>query len=1457
MVKSDLRKALLAVTLSALVAGCGSESGTEFGMNSGGNANYNPSSTKTYVIRGQVPLTRSTTGIAGIPVIAKEYNPVNPDSKVYRSVTDSKGNFEIKVDHPGTYVVMADGGRRGKAVKTVEVRATSNVVDLGQIHLIATGNIEGTLTFDEKPLAGAVVYIPGTSFVAIADKLGHFKISDVPVNTGSTGYKLVVKAPGYYEDSYGIVGILQLDPLTPQGIQIVKDIAKVEPHLLHYSSIYNKYLYKTNDGKEIFLRNFKPNEEEDYYDNETYDYDYNNSEEAPGFYLTFEKPMDVKSLIEAIQIIDSDNQTVQIGDKSELIELNGFGGWYEVYINTSKLSPGKYKLKIDKDIAKSIYGSNLAEDVEIPFKVGDIILGVYGNSERAGIDEPVEIRFSAPVNRESLINNLSVQDTSGNQPDGLKIYFEPDNMTAYISAVFKEGEKYTFTLDNGTLKSFDNSTFLNLPFEKEFSLVKPQVSLQPPWGSIDLSNIQKNESIRLWFNTLMDRDSVERGLKVIDETDNKTVDFNLTWMSVWGQDSWDWYYPQYCGDDISEMCNGEVADSANSDQLEISFNKEYGHTYKIVIENATSAKGTPLDKFEGEVTVLTPKFLGVDVQNEEIIEPFEGLEIRANVPISDKEGSYNIQFINLDDTSDVVPGILKDNHIIPEKPLKTDTKYMVRISKLQSFDGWDLINDTNPFTVTVQTFRKHIVGTFPHGGQSWVCDGNHHVVIDWNTALSDKEKEALKRYIKIDAYPYYSMGTGSTPTHPSVNVVFGTWGMGQTRMYIDFTWDPDTNYRVYFGDDNGTVLTKIPVTDDSGNVTEYLYPDKVVVFTTAPKEQYEKQKFITGTYPENGSKIDVYDQVTLTINTLNGWYSGNLPKNNVDLEIKECNLNGDNCTLLQSDKDYFINPGYYNNIYVELQHPEFYKKYEVTVKKLEPVYDLAKQEYIYPDGSDESTFYKFSFFTAGPKLWVSVNNADGRISFGGNALFNVKELKDNLKLQPQINCIWSDDNETSDDKKYVSSLTCYYNPIQYANIEVDISKELNAYEPEEVFDNATNSTTVQYNNLGKFENTPLSQVCTVNPDITLPKLEKVDVVENDPDGGYALLNLHFNERLDADSLNSANVTVTYQDGNNTVSVPVNGTQVDYCNDVETCVEPDVKLKLDDYIRPGVTYIVKVSGVKEFGGHYEITEEDGTKMFTYKGKVTSVEYAGYRYTDNGTNKYKFLLIADADVPLLENQTLTYDFYSSNNNVVNIDLNLEIDSNYSKDPDTVSIMIGGNEKNHLGLAADYTVSSDYYCSYCYEFGGVHIRNLFNSANQTLPDYSNSSWWVYIPSINNNIVGPTDVNATEDGIYLTFGDKPQECVYDPSIYKLLECDSNGTNCSESSITVVSVNVTDNGQYLLKTSSVLDNSTTYKVQVENLLSTGINFPCEALKFFGIEEVRESNPFQLSNVQADNGTQS
>jgi len=168
------------------------------------------------------------------------------------------------------------------------------------------------------------------------------------------------------------------------------------------------------------------------------------------------------------------------------------------------------------------------------------------------------------------------------------------------------------------------------------------------------------------------------------------------------------------------------------------------------------------------------------------------------------------------------------------------------------------------------------------------------------------------------------------------------------------------------------------------------------------------------------------------------------------------------------------------------------------------------------------------------------------------------------------------------------------------------------------------------------------------------------------------------------------------------------------------------------------------------------------------------------------------------------------------------------------------------------------SNYY-SWGYRVGRVYLRNIRNSANETLPAYEYEyGWWQnIIPFVNDNLLIPQVLNATEDGIYVSFGTEPQDCVFDNSIYTLLECDANDTeNCTESDITVQKVEVVNSTEntYLLKTSSMLENSTTYRLQVENLLGSNIDFPCEALKPFGIEEVRESDPFQLSNV-SNNGT--
>ena len=107
------------------------------------------------------------------------------------SVTKDDGSYLFENLEPGTYTVYAASSySKERAVCTnVVVRSTEETV-ADVMTLTATGSITGIITLDEGTSGntGFLVFIAGTSYMAITDDAGNYTISDVPAGTG---YQLV------------------------------------------------------------------------------------------------------------------------------------------------------------------------------------------------------------------------------------------------------------------------------------------------------------------------------------------------------------------------------------------------------------------------------------------------------------------------------------------------------------------------------------------------------------------------------------------------------------------------------------------------------------------------------------------------------------------------------------------------------------------------------------------------------------------------------------------------------------------------------------------------------------------------------------------------------------------------------------------------------------------------------------------------------------------------------------------------------------------------------------------------------------------------------------------------------------------------------------------------------------------------------------------------------------------
>ncbi|MDY6396757.1 MAG: hypothetical protein SPL22_03415, partial [Treponema sp.] len=198
---------LLLIVLSSLFilfsavscAGESSDSGIESHANGKISGTVTFSNVDSSSNGGIIVTLDKTDGLRSVAVAnAVESRSINGASRsvVGTTLTKSDGSYLFENLEAGTYTVYAASPYSSeKAVCTnVVVRsAQTTVADL--LNLTATGSICGTVTLDgtRRGNTGFLVFVAGTSFMAMTDDSGNYKISDVPAGSG---YQVVATKNG-------------------------------------------------------------------------------------------------------------------------------------------------------------------------------------------------------------------------------------------------------------------------------------------------------------------------------------------------------------------------------------------------------------------------------------------------------------------------------------------------------------------------------------------------------------------------------------------------------------------------------------------------------------------------------------------------------------------------------------------------------------------------------------------------------------------------------------------------------------------------------------------------------------------------------------------------------------------------------------------------------------------------------------------------------------------------------------------------------------------------------------------------------------------------------------------------------------------------------------------------------------------------------------------------------------
>lgn len=112
--------------------------------------------------------------------------------------TDENGSFHFDNVPVGVYTVTAFSDLSNKkAILTNVVVEKSEITELQEIKLKATGNLKGSVTIDntKENVCGIDILVLGTSYSAVTDEEGKYEISDIPVKEG--GYSLALRKDGY------------------------------------------------------------------------------------------------------------------------------------------------------------------------------------------------------------------------------------------------------------------------------------------------------------------------------------------------------------------------------------------------------------------------------------------------------------------------------------------------------------------------------------------------------------------------------------------------------------------------------------------------------------------------------------------------------------------------------------------------------------------------------------------------------------------------------------------------------------------------------------------------------------------------------------------------------------------------------------------------------------------------------------------------------------------------------------------------------------------------------------------------------------------------------------------------------------------------------------------------------------------------------------------------------------
>jgi type VI secretion system secreted protein Hcp len=180
-----------------------------------------------------VTLEKMTGGVTA--KVAAMQNPraekTVADSEMMQAVTDEKGEFSFERVPFGDYVLTAEQNR-GNLAKTAHVTIASQEPVIVDIVLTATANIIGTVLLENlTDNSGIIVFIAGTSYMAITDQDGSYLISGVPL-----GSYVVQTSASEYDDGFAGVVLEKAGAETAAPVITLRKTGTIMGRVVHAAS---------------------------------------------------------------------------------------------------------------------------------------------------------------------------------------------------------------------------------------------------------------------------------------------------------------------------------------------------------------------------------------------------------------------------------------------------------------------------------------------------------------------------------------------------------------------------------------------------------------------------------------------------------------------------------------------------------------------------------------------------------------------------------------------------------------------------------------------------------------------------------------------------------------------------------------------------------------------------------------------------------------------------------------------------------------------------------------------------------------------------------------------------------------------------------------------------------------------------------------------------------------------